>query len=128
MLPDAHEVAINSEGAIGGVSWLELYLYYTMHGGAKEGQQGRLLAKSQTLQSSMKEFKKRVRQISKHCVKVEDEWRFHTCQGRTNRMNELAICNRHAAIRGMPATEEEEEAQMITKAVLAMRGVDQKKQ
>ena len=65
--------------------------------------------------------------MSKHCMKVEDECRFHTCQGRTNRMNELAICHRHAAIRGMPAIEAEE-ARMITKAILAMRGINQKKQ
>ena len=42
-------------------------------------------------------------------------------------MEELAISNKHAGVRGMPQLEEEE-ARKVTAAVLAMRGVSQRKQ
>ena len=62
-----------------------------------------------------------------HCTKKEDEWHLHTCEARSNRMEELAISNKHAGIKGMPRLEEEE-ARKVTAAVLAMRGVNQRKQ
>ena len=43
-----------------------------------------------------------------HCVAQQDEWQFQTCQARSNRL--------------------EDDARTVTAAILAMRGVNQKKQ
>ena len=83
----------------GGITWLELYILSVLHGGKMEMDP---MAKTISLQSAMKTFKRRVRRIAMHCVLKEDERHFQTCQARSNRMEGLAISNRHAAIRGMP--------------------------
>ena len=62
-----------------------------------------------------------------HCLTKQDEWHFQTCQARLNRMEQLAIANRHAAIKGMPKLSQED-ARRVTAAILAMRGVNQRKQ
>ena len=61
------------------------------------------------------------------CIDEGDEHNLHTCYSQVNRLKAMGISNRHAAIVGMP-TLSEEDATMVTQAVLAMRGVNQRKQ
>ena len=69
------------------------------------------MAKTVSLQTAIKLFKKRLRKVALHCVTKQDEWFFQTCQARSNRMGDFAIPNRHAAIRGMPKLSEEDAKQ-----------------
>ena len=54
-----------------GITWLELYIYYAIHGGCKEIIRARKetpLSKAATLQNAIARFKARVRNIRKHCT------------------------------------------------------------
>ena len=81
-------------------------------------------ARAVSLQAAIKNFKRR--KVAMHCVKKEDEWNFRTCEARRSRLEAIAISNRHVAIKGMPQLSEED-ARRISSAILAMRGVNQKK-
>ena len=85
------------------------------------------MTKTVSLQTAIKLFERRARNIALHCVAKQDEWHFQTCQATGNRLEELAISNRHAATRGMPQISGHD-AKRVTTAILAMRGVNQKKQ
>ena len=61
------------------------------------------------------------------CVEEGDEEQLATSYSQKNRLKPLGIMNKHAAIKGMPVLGDED-AKMITQAILAMRGVNQKKQ
>ena len=102
---------------------MEMYIISILHGGKVQMNPA---AKTVSLQTAMKQFKKRVRNVALHCTAKEDEWHFSTCQGRGNRLEELAIANRHVAIKGMPQLSEGD-ANRVTAAILAMRGVNQNK-
>ena len=108
---------------IGGITWLELYIMSIFHGGKLEANP---MSKTIPLQTAITFFK-RTRMVALHCVAKQDEWHCQTCQARSNRLEELAISNRHAAIRGMPKMIEQD-AKRVTAAILAMRGVNQRKQ
>ena len=49
-----------------------------------------------------------------------------TSYARGNRLSGLAISNKHAGVEGMPIITKHD-AELITKAILAMRGINQKK-
>ena len=83
------------------------------------------LMKTPSLQSAVADFKRRVRLISKVSTHAKDEWHLETCTSISNRLEPLAIASRQAAIRGMPAIEKED-SKYIARAILAMRGVNQK--
>ena len=53
----------------GGITWIELYAIYTVHGGGKEDRRH---------QEEDPLKKKTVRKIKKHAVKTEDEWMLDT--------------------------------------------------
>ena len=108
----------------GGITWLEMYILYTLHGGKVTANP---MAKTLSLQTAIKQFKTRARKVAQHCIAKEDEWQLQPCEARKNRMEALAICNKHAGIKGMPRLNDQE-AKRVTAAVLAMRGVNQKKQ
>ena len=55
-----------------------------------------------------------------------DEEHLATSYSQVNRLKPLGIDNKHAAIKGMPVLNDNE-ARMLTQAILAMRGVNQKK-
>ena len=112
-----------------GITWLELYVLFAIHGGCeriREKQKTQPHLKAETLQSAMAGFKRRVRKITKQCTKEEDEVYTSVSYARINRLQGLAISNKHAAINGTPIVDEED-ARIIVKAILAMRGVNQKK-
>ena len=100
-----------------------------MHGGCeqiRERQKTQPHEKAETLQTAIAGFKKRVRKITKQCTREEDELYTNVSYARINRLQGLAITNKHAAIVGTPIIDEKD-ARTIVKAILAMRGVNQKK-
>ena len=67
-----------------------------------------------------------MRKVAKHCVSQEDEWMFQTCNRRDNRLQPLAVHNKHASIKGIPQLTPKmvEEA---AKVIILLKGVYQKK-
>lgn len=83
------------------------------------------VSKTPSLQSAGADFKEKVIKVAMQCVDEADERESHTCQSRPNRLEKLSISNRQVAIQGMPAISDEDR-RYIAKALLAMRGVNQK--
>ena len=110
----------------GGITWLELYILSILHGGKVKLLSPCSQTRTVSLQTAIKNFKRRTRKVALHCVRKEDEWNFHTCNARRNRLETIAISNKHAAIKGMPQMSDED-ARRISSAILAMRGVNQRK-
>ena len=79
------------------------------------------MAKTLSLQTAIKQFKRRTRKVAMRCTQKEEDWHLQTCEGRRNRMEELAISNKHAGVRGIPQLDEEQ-SKTVTSAVFAMRG------
>ena len=81
MLPYPYEVAAGTEGArrhnmvrvvhIVNFAWREMQHSYACS-----------QARTLSLQSDIKNFKRRTRKVAMHCVNKEDEWNFHTCGAR----------------------------------------------
>ena len=69
----------------------------------------------------------RLKSVVTFCCEVEDESLSKTCASRQNRMADLAISIKHACIKGMPEIDEND-AKMIAKAVLGLKGVNSKAQ
>ena len=66
----------------GGVTWLELYAMYLIHGGARreeEEAEKDPLRITPSLQTRLAEFKKAIRKLKKHGLKEEQEWHWDTC-------------------------------------------------
>ena len=112
-----------------GITWLELYVLFAIHGGCeqvRENQRVKPHLKAETLQTAIAGFKRRVRKIAKQCTKEEDEVYTSVSHARANMLQSLAITNKHAAIKGTPIIKEED-AKVIVKAILAMRGGEPEK-
>ena len=108
----------------GGISWLELYTLYAIHGGAdddKEAREKKPLAKIPTLQAQLASFRKAVRKLKQIAICDEQQWIADTSYIQKNRMWGAAVENRQAAIRGLPKLQEED-AVRVMKAILATRG------
>ena len=71
------------------------------------------------------DFKKDLRKIKKYAVPEEQEWVLETAYGNKHRLKGVAIGSRQAAIRGRPKAGNED-AHMIMKIILAIRGLDKK--
>ena len=66
---------------IGGITWLELYLLYSRHGGNKDEEEERRtdpLKNPGQMRKQLAEFKHRMRTIPRHAVNEGDEWRLQT--------------------------------------------------
>ena len=112
-----------------GITWLELYLLYSRHGGNEDEEAQRMsdpLRKPAQLRTQLAEFKHLVRKIAKHAISEDDEWHLSTETARVPRLRTLAVEGRTPAVRGMPIVDEMD-AKAIVMAVLAMRGADKKK-
>ena len=81
----------------------------------------------QSFQKAVAEFKVRCRRVRTFCIEEGGEEQLATSYNKTYRLKPLGIVNKHPAIKGMPVLEEED-ARMTTQAILAMRGVNQRKQ
>ena len=113
----------------GGITWLELYVLYALHGGCRDylvRMKEKPLSKVESLQSALANFKRRIRRVMTSCTDEDDEWQMRTCYAVSNRLDKIAITNKHTAIQGLPILEEED-AKLITTAILAMRGINQKR-
>ena len=65
----------------GGVTWIELYALYVIHGGNADEEEERskdVLNKPPLLQKQLADFKKAVRKVKKHTIPEENEWVFET--------------------------------------------------
>ena len=102
----------------GGITWLELFVWFRLH---KFEKASSFLKPKSSLQSQMAVFKKRVRNIKRHCVGTGDEWLLDTCYGRGNRLKEAGVANKHAAAQGLPRIPEGD-AQRIMEVIQKMRG------
>ena len=112
----------NAEGG-SGITWIELYALYMCKGMGEERKTEYLenpLKAHESLQKAVAAFKKQCRRVRIMCIDEGDEHNLHTCYSQVNRLKVMGISNRHAAIMGMP-TLNEEDATMVTQAVLAMR-------
>ena len=67
----------------GGITWLELYIWYRMHSAKIEEDP---LAITKPLMSDIAAFKNHVRKVATYCTKEEEEWVMSTCYGRANRL------------------------------------------
>ena len=106
-----------------------ILLRCAIHGGChhiRKKQRCEPLAKVETLQTAIAKFKARIRKVARRCTKEEDEMYSKVSYARENRLQSIAISNKHAGIVGMPIIKQEE-AELIMKAILAMRGINQKK-
>ena len=104
-----------------------LHLLHIAWGGKdiEKGKDESPLTKMPSLQNAVAEFKRRVRFATRVSVDEAGEWHLATCTHVTNRLAPLAISTRQAAIKGMPEIDEED-SKYITRALLTMRGVNQK--
>ena len=112
-----------------GTTWIELYILYCIHGGWNIGVEAEREAKLEnatSLTAAMKKFKAEVKLLKRHCVEEKDEAYLDTSYARANRLRPLAVTNKHAMLRGVPCISESE-ACTVTKAILAMKGIHQRK-
>ena len=100
-----------------------------MHGGwstntesAKEVK----LEKATSLSAGIKQFKADIKTLRRQCVDELEETYFEVSYARANRLRPLAITNKHTMLRGVPCIDEVD-ARTITRAILAMKGIHQKK-
>ena len=78
------------------------------------------------MQKALADFKRQCKRVKDFCIKEGDEHHLATSYGKVNRLKSMGIENKHAAIRGMPILEDKDR-KTITQAILAMRGINQKK-
>lgn len=112
------------------MTWFELYILYAIHEGCQEmveKQKEKPLRKTESLQAAIAKFNSRARKVTLHCAEEGDEWRLKTNYANSNRLEKLGVTNKHASIQGAPRIGNED-AKLIVKALLVMRGVSQKKQ
>ena len=117
------------EDSRGGITWLELYVLYSIHGGSKdetEAAKSSKLKRRPMLQKQIADFKKIVRKVKTYAVAEEDAWHLDTSYVQRNRLANAAVTNRQAAVRGMPHVSPED-AETIMLTTLAMRGIVKKK-
>ncbi len=67
-------------------------------------------SKLECLQTVGADFKRRGRHARRHCTDELDEWRLQPCYFRGNRLQGLAITNKHGGVKVRPILEAEEEA------------------
>jgi len=104
-------------------------MLYIRHGGNEdedEKQEKDPLRRPGQMKKQLAEFKHLTRKIARHAISEEDEWQFQTCMKRATRLEAVAVEGRIPAIKGMPVLDEED-AEMIVRAIMAMRGADKKK-
>ena len=85
------------------------------------------MRKPQMMQMQLAAFKKAVRKVKKHSVRESEEWQFDTSYVPRNRLKQAAVENKQAAVKGLPCIDEED-AVTIMRMILALRGVNKKKQ
>ena len=119
-----------TEDEEGGITWIELYALYTIHKGRaieKKLDEEDPMRKPQMMQMQLAAFREAVRKIKKHSIRESEEWQFDTSYAPKNRLKKAAVENKQAAVKGLPCLNEED-AVKIMRMILALRGVNRKKQ
>ena len=65
----------------GGITWLELYILYSIHGGTIDEELARKAAKLKTpqmLQKQVADFRKDIRNLNSYTVQENQTWCLHT--------------------------------------------------
>ena len=91
-----------------------------------EEQRNNPMNKIDSLQCRLAKFKSRWRKIALICLDEHDDWHLQVSYRRRNRLQSMAISNKHAAIKGTPEVTDEEKM-LVAQALLAMRGASTKK-
>ena len=109
-------------------TWLELYILYPMHGGwstSTESAREIKLEKATSLSAGIK-VQLDIKALGRQCVGEKDGQYFETSYARANRLRPLAITSKRTMLRGVSCIDEAD-ARAITRAILAMKGIHQKK-
>ena len=104
-----------------GNTWLELFIVFHRHGGSMDDGKD-VLGNKNTLQKEVAAFKKISRKVFMLTCPADKEWIIKPSNTRRNRLRSIAVANKHASIKGMPAMTDEENKQIV-KRLLAMRGI-----
>ena len=67
-----------------------------------------LLSQKPQLQKEVAKFKAAVKRVAIYCCEDSDEQVFKACRIPNKRLAEVAICNKHACIQGMPHVSEDD--------------------
>ena len=113
-----------AETGEGGITWLELFALYSVHGGSKDEEDRRTndrLRAPPMLQMQLATFKKAARKINLHTVQEQQAWRLETSYVMRNRLQQATITNRQPAVRGMPVLTIED-AGKVMHTLLALQG------
>ena len=94
-----------------GIIWVELYLLYKLHGGAKSS--GAPLKSEVYVETEVPQFKAAVRQVRDRCVAVQHEWVLMPYDGPNRKLAAVAVTSNHAAVRGLPCVYDWEAALLV---------------
>ena len=84
----------------GGITWVELYILYRLHGWNFDSESESFLTEKTPLKNMLRGFKHHVRWLAVHAVDTDQEWILHTSKTRANRLKTLGITNKHDCIKG----------------------------
>ena len=90
----------SEEGKEGGITWIELYALYSIHGGSTDEERRRKADPLKTppmLQEQVAEFKKAVRKAKKFTVSLEQECHFERKQAERGGYKQQASCDKRDA-------------------------------
>ena len=93
-----------TEDERGGITWIELYAMYAIHGGCEYEEEEKRkdpLRKAPMLQKQLANSKKAVRKVKTHTMKESQEWIGETSYVAKHRLKEAGIENRRAARKGI---------------------------
>ena len=82
--------------------------------------------KQEQVMTAVKDFKSKVRIISRKCIAEDDEQIFEASKAPQNRLEQMAILNRQPAIRGLLAIQERDR-EAIAEAIMAIKGITAEK-
>ena len=104
-----------------GITWIELYAWYNLHAAKEERQKGTEILKAKpSLQKELAAFKSITRKMATQCIDECDEWILQPCPSQENRLRKLAVANKHASIKGLPAVGIDDASQ-IAATILKLR-------
>ena len=95
-------------------------------GASRQKEQRKGNWKNTILQAAVKQFKADIKILKRQCVEEQHGVCLSTSYARNKRLRQLAVKNKHTMLRGAPKIDDDE-AETITKAILAMKGIHQMK-
>lgn len=121
-----HARGCSTEEALGGITWIELYIWYHAHRNDGGDSVSRRVAPGSVgehnLLKQLANFKSCFRKVVEHCVHEDDVDFFAAAKTPNNRLRPLAVRNKMAAIKGKPLVGGDDVA-LISEAILNIKGV-----